>query len=59
MKKRPSDPIRETRTFYYPNMTIRVHFPDISDEERERRMKQIRDAAEKVLREQMRNQNKR
>ena len=46
--------IRETRVFTYPNMIVRVHFPDITDEERKRRMKIIRDAAERVLREKMR-----
>lgn len=45
--------IRATRTFTYPNMTIRVHFPDITDEERERRMNIIRHAACRVLQEAM------
>ncbi len=43
------DGIRETKTFTYPNMIVRVHFPDISEEERERRMNIIRQAACRVL----------
>lgn len=43
------DGIRETKTFTYPNMIVRVHFPDISEEERERRMNSIRQAACRVL----------
>lgn len=41
----------EVRTFTYPNMTVRVHFPDISDEENERRMQRIRIAATELLKE--------
>ena len=43
--------IRETRTFNYPNMIVRVHFPDISDEENERRMKKLRKSAIAVMKE--------
>ena len=39
------------RVFRYPNMIVRVHFPDISDEENERRMQRIRIAATEVLKE--------
>ena len=48
--------IRETRVFTYPNMTIRVHFPDITEEERERRMNIIRQAACRVLQEGLKKQ---
>jgi hypothetical protein len=41
--------IRETRTFVYPNIIVRVHFPDISDEENERRMKKLRKSAIAVM----------
>lgn len=41
------------KTFEYPNMIIRVHFPDLMPEERERRMKQIRKASEELLKDQM------
>ena len=33
------------RTFIYPNAIVRVQFADISDEENERRMKRIKEAA--------------
>ena len=56
MPKRKEDPIRETQTFYYPNAIVRVHFPDISAEEHERRMKRIRDAAAELLKETMKNE---
>ena len=39
--------------FIYPNMVVRVHRPDITQEERNRRMKQIHKAAENVLKAQM------
>lgn len=42
---------REPRVFAYPNMTITVHFADIADEERARRMASIKEAAEAVMRE--------
>lgn len=47
---RTKDTYKEVRTFYYPNATVRVHIPDITPEERERRMQKImRSAAELVL----------
>lgn len=42
---------RETRTFIYPNAIVRVHFPDLTQEEHDRRMKQIYKAAVDVLKE--------
>lgn len=42
---------REMQVFTYPNMIVRVHFPDISNEEHERRMKKIKKAAEALLHE--------
>lgn len=41
----------EIRTFTYPNAIVRVHFPDLSDEEQNRRMKKIRKAAMELLKE--------
>lgn len=38
----------------FPNAIVRVHFPDISDEEQARRMKYIRKAAEEVIKESIR-----
>jgi hypothetical protein len=45
------DVYKEVRVFEYPNMIVRVHIPDISDEENERRMKLVRKAAEALLKE--------
>ena len=45
------DSYKEVKVFDYPNMVIRVHIPDISDAENERRMKAVRRAAEALLRE--------
>lgn len=39
----------ETKTFTYPNAIVRVHFPDLSDEENKNRMKQIHKAAAELL----------
>lgn len=40
---------KETKIFNYPNMTIRVYIPDLSDVERKRRMKQLEKATEALL----------
>ena len=40
---------REVQTFTYPNMVIRVHFPDLTDEERKKRTKELHKAAEELL----------
>lgn len=42
---------RETKVFTYPNAIVRVHFPDLSVEENNKRMKQLHDAAAKLLKE--------
>lgn len=39
----------EVKTFTYPNVIVRVHFPDLSDEENKKRMKQIHKAATELL----------
>lgn len=41
--------------YIYPNMIVRVHHPDITKEEHERRMKQVYKAAESVLKEVIKN----
>lgn len=43
------DAYKETKIFEYPNAIVRVHIPDISQEERERRMAQIQKAAAELL----------
>lgn len=39
----------QTKTFQFPDAVVRVHFPDLTDEERERRMRRVRKAAEDIL----------
>lgn len=41
--------------FIYPNMIVRVYYPDITKEEHDRRMKQVYKAAENVLKAKERN----
>lgn len=43
------DTYKEVRTFHHGNIVARVHIPDISEEERARRMKEICVAAGKLL----------
>lgn len=41
------------RTFTYPNAIVRVHFPDLTDEEQKKRMKKINKAAEELLKDEI------
>lgn len=43
---------REVQTFTYPNMVVRVHYPDLTEEENKRRMKRLHQAAAEILKEQ-------
>lgn len=43
------DTYKEEKTFVYSNCIVRVHIPDLTEEERARRMKEIQRAAEKLL----------
>ena len=36
---------KEIKTFEYPNMTIRVHIPVLTDEERKQRTNQLKKAS--------------
>ena len=45
------DTYKEVRTFEYPNMVVRVHIPDLTNEERNRRMRILHNAAASVLKE--------
>ena len=45
------DTYKETKVFTYPNMVIRVHIPDLTDEERNRRRKNLAKAAEALMKE--------
>lgn len=51
--KAQADTYKEVRTFKYPNMTIYVHIPDLTDVERKRRMKEVEKAAVELLKSQM------
>ncbi len=48
---RAQDVYKEVRVFEFPNMTVRVHIPDLDEKERERRMKILYDAAVAILKE--------
>ena len=43
------DTYKEVRTFSFENMTVRVHIPEITEQERKRRMKAIHKAAAELL----------
>ena len=43
---------REVQTFTYPNMIVRVHFPDLTAEENKRRLQCLHQAAVAILKEQ-------
>ena len=45
-----SDTYKTTREFKFPNMTVIVHIPDLSVEERNKRMQAVYDLAAKLLR---------
>ncbi len=49
----------QMKTFTYPNAVVRVHFPDLSTEEHNRRMKRIHKAAEELLKEKIKNETHR
>ncbi len=56
MKKQ--DTYKEVKTFKYPNATVRVHIPDLTEEERERRLNAVKRSTEALLREVLRNEYK-
>ena len=43
------DTYKEVRVYDFPQATVRVFIPDLTDEEREKRMKAIREAAIALL----------
>jgi ribosome recycling factor len=45
----------EIKVFTYPNAIVRVHFPDLTDEEQKKRMKRIHKAASELLKEKRKN----
>lgn len=44
------DSYKKVITIELPNMVARVHIPDLTDDERKRRMQQIYDATANILR---------
>lgn len=44
------------QVFKYPNATVRVHIPDLADDERIKREKELRRSAEILLREVIKNE---
>ena len=46
-----TDTYKEVRVFEYPNAIVRVHIPDLTEEERAKRMKIIHNAAASLLKE--------
>lgn len=44
MAERKKNKIKEVRTFVYPNAIVRVHIPELTEEERNRRMEEIKKA---------------
>lgn len=45
-----SDTYKEVKTFYFPDAVVRVHFPELTEAEREKRMQAIRKKTEIFLR---------
>lgn len=43
------DTYKEVKTFQFPGMVARVHIPDLSQEERSRRMKAVHKHAAELL----------
>jgi ribosome recycling factor len=43
------DTYKETREFQFPNMTVRVHIPNLTEQERARRMKAVYKSASELL----------
>ena len=50
------DTYKEVKVFEYPDAIIRVHIPDLTEEERKRRMKRIEKAAAALILSEMQRQ---
>lgn len=46
----------QSQEFKFPNAIVRVHIPDLADDERQRRMKEIKISAEMILKGVMKNE---
>lgn len=53
------DTYKEVRTFTYPNAVVRVHIPDLTPDERERRMQKVKKAAADLLKSEERRKHER
>ena len=51
--------IAYSETFHFPNCTVHVHYPDISNEENERRKKLIRQAAVELFKDKLKGERER
>ncbi len=49
--ERNQDTYKETRIFEFPNMIVKVNIPDLTPEERARRLQRVYDAAHNILEE--------
>ena len=47
----------QVKIFTYPNATVRVHIPDLAEDEMQKRMNQIKKSAEKLLKGVIKNEN--
>lgn len=47
--KKNADTYKEIKVFEYPNIIIRVNIPDLTDAERNKRMKDVKRAAAAML----------
>ena len=47
--KNSTDTYKEVRVFEYPNMTVRVHIPDLDEQERKRRMDIVKASAAELF----------
>lgn len=48
----------QCRVFQYPNATVRVHIPDLANDEREKRLKEVKRSAEILLKGVVKNESK-
>ena len=53
-----ADTYKETRVITFPGMVARIYIPDLTAEERERRMKSIKRAAAQLLKNNIRRKEK-
>lgn len=56
--QKKEDTYKEIKTLTYPNMIVRVHIPDLTEDEREKRMRNIKKATESFLKAVIREERK-